>query len=479
MIAFLAVTLPLTLYLAFPSGAWNFDGVACAAALELGDSYFYFHGNHLLYGFFGFGIWRLVLNPMGIHRALPALQLFTSLLSAAGLYPLFQVVRQQLSDDFSALWVVLAVSVTAVFWVWSLEAQVYALGFLGIAWATYFLFQPPSSEKWVWVGGSHALAILGHVLHGVWIIPCLYWLWQENAADPQARQGYLFRYLLTLMGGVLSLYLLVIAVVILPHQPQTQSLWHWLLGSAALTPDRHFAWHWAGRRAPFLWASTSLRVLWGSFWPYARSTSRTLWLLTGASALGWGGVLLCSGRESKTLPWRFSFLWILAYGLFLWTWEPRTECYRMSEIIPLAIALSLGAQQIRRRVIQKLVLSGIFVSTLLVNFYTRISPMHQTEKNALFMEVSELAAQTPENSIYLTLGGSPWIYLLYFTGRQAFDLHRAAREPDAFWKDLARQRGQRPVLISTAALEDERVKPWLSSFKCYPLAKGLPWQQLQ
>ena len=50
---------------------WNFDGVACAAALELGNPIYYFHANHLLYGFFGALFWKAV-QPLHVDRALPA-----------------------------------------------------------------------------------------------------------------------------------------------------------------------------------------------------------------------------------------------------------------------------------------------------------------------------------------------------------------------------------------------------------------------
>jgi hypothetical protein len=134
LIPFLAFILPLGLYVAFPSTMWNFDGVACAAALELGNPVFYFHSNHLLYGFLGVGFWKLT-SLMGLHRALPALQLFTSLLSVGGLLGVYQCILRLLQDRWLALGIVLSVSVTAVLWVWSVEAQVYALGFLGICWA--------------------------------------------------------------------------------------------------------------------------------------------------------------------------------------------------------------------------------------------------------------------------------------------------------------------------------------------------------
>src|SRR5260221_1232384 len=124
MISFLAFSLPLALYWAYPSALWNFDGVACAAALELGNPFYLFHANHLLYGFLGYGFWKLIGSPLGLIRALPALQFFTSLLAALGLLGLYRLLLALLKNNVSALLLTCGLSVTAAFWVWSVEAQV-------------------------------------------------------------------------------------------------------------------------------------------------------------------------------------------------------------------------------------------------------------------------------------------------------------------------------------------------------------------
>ena len=61
-------------YLCFHSYFLNFDGVACAMAVEIGDFKHLVHGNHLAYGLVGwafFSLWRL-LGYQG--QALLALQ---------------------------------------------------------------------------------------------------------------------------------------------------------------------------------------------------------------------------------------------------------------------------------------------------------------------------------------------------------------------------------------------------------------------
>ena len=82
------------LYLAFRSLYFNFDGVACAIAVELSDFKHLVHGNHLAYGVVGWLFNRawLVLGYKG--PALLALQILDGLLGAAGAAVLASHVRR-------------------------------------------------------------------------------------------------------------------------------------------------------------------------------------------------------------------------------------------------------------------------------------------------------------------------------------------------------------------------------------------------
>src|SRR5208282_1543256 len=77
---FLAAAL---LYLCFPAARYNFDGVAAAIAVELGDFRHLLHGNHLAYGFLGY-LFFDVIGLFGIPLpSILCLQIFSSLLGAA------------------------------------------------------------------------------------------------------------------------------------------------------------------------------------------------------------------------------------------------------------------------------------------------------------------------------------------------------------------------------------------------------------
>jgi hypothetical protein len=457
---------------------WNFDGVACAAALELGNPVYYFHADHLLYGFVGMLFWK-GFSFFGLHRALPALQLLTTFLSVGGLVGLYYLLEFILADGGAALLTTLWVGVTAVVWVWSLEAQVYALGFLAIAWTTWKLIQPGAAKKWLWVGFGQALAVLGHVLHILWVVPALYWLSAETLPPQAKRFRNLYHYLGALALGVGIPYLLVLGLVIIPHHPYWLWVKTWLLGSAALTLDRTFQWHAAGWVGPWLWAKTTLRFFWGSFWPYAQTPiSRSDQLLTATSGLGVLTLLGLSLRRRHQTLWVFSLLWLLAYGAFLSTWEPLTECYRMSDAVPIALLAALGLQSLNQRKVRWGLLGLLGATTLIVNLGTRIRPMNQADNNTAYTEITKLTRATPEQSLYLTPGGLSYIYLLYFAGRSAWNLPFVSAHNPSWKSEVARHHRFEPVYIQCSAI-GEATQPWTSSYQLVPVGQNLPWMRLQ
>ena len=415
---------------------WNFDGVACAAALELGNPLYFFHANHLLYGFLGYGFWKLLGLPLGLVRVLPALQVFTSLLASLGLVGVYRLNLSLLKNQMSALLLTLALSVTAAFWVWSIEAQVYTLGFFPLAWATYVLLEYVGAHKYIWVGLLHAAAILGHMMHFLWVVPALYWMWDH----PNAIR----RYLKVLFLATTIPYVLVLAYVIAPRRDVAHIL-IWLKGSAGLTSDRSWAWHFPGKTGPWIWLKSTVPALWGNFWPYGDIQVTTgLVILAAISILVFLTCLLRSWTKRHEKEWKFSCLWLAVYGLFLSTWEPSTLCYRMTDIIPFGILLALGLKAWRAPS-QIFFASLFFGSTLVLNLYSRILPMHDISRNRVYQDTLSLSKISSPNSLYITSGGLPWIYLLYFTGRTAWNA--GSFRPDSLTEEITRQKRSRPVYV--------------------------------
>jgi len=433
---------------------WNFDGVACAAALELGRPFFFFHADHLVYGFMGYLFWNGVALPLGMSRALPALQLLTSLFSALGLVALYRLFNDLLQDKIVALLLTLSMSVTAVFWVWSIEAQVYSLGFLALAWATVVLCAGQSPNKSIWVGLLHGAAVLGHLMHVLWMIPALYWMWDDSRANAESMTKTFFQYGVALGSSIVIPYAWVLARVIVPGHDRTHILF-WLRGSAGLSPDRSWQWHFAGWSAPWVWLKSSASIFWGCLWPYdSVAITRSLWILFAFSALVVLALIARGVARTSEKMIRFCLLWVAVYGIFLWTWEPATLCYRMIDVIPLGIVMAVGLKTYSKPT-QLFMTVFLLASLLMINAVSLAGPMHHSERNIRYQESLRLSKMTPVNSLYVTQDPMLWLYLLYFTGRTAWN--QSTTNAPILAAELERQKRVRPVYM----------------------LKGTTWQQLQ
>jgi hypothetical protein len=468
MSGFLAAAIPLAFYLAWPSTFWNFDGVACAAALELGNPVYFFHAQHLTYGFFGFLFWKL-LAPIGMTRALPALQIMNSFVAASALYFLWRLIKTLSGDAKLALILSSAAGVTAAFWVWSIEAQVYPLGVLGLAAASSALLAPDAKVRMKHIGFWHAFAVLGHVVHGLWIIPALYWIHREKLP--------LRPYLVTLIGIVGTAYGLVALFVLRPYQAGSAWFSHWVKGSLGLTADRSIAWHWPGWIGPWRWLHATPGVLWGTFWPYGGISIP--WAIHAVSVLSQillavFLVLLWCGRKKQPMI-SFAALWLGVYALFFFTWEPETLCYRVTDILPFSLLVMMGLLAVHHRGLRLALAGSWMASLMLVNGWTLAIPMHHSERNHVYQQTVALARMTPDQSLYLTNGGLTWIYLLYFTGRSAWNVQNLSIEEfDSRWSTLT----PRPALyVASGVLRDSQAAPWLERHHLKVIPE-LPWLEV-
>jgi hypothetical protein len=468
MIGLLAAVIPLAFYLGYPSTYWNFDGVACAAALELGNPVYFFHAQHLLYGFLGFLVWKLLL-PLGLARALPALQIFSSLLSATALYVLWRLLVSLSNDEWLALLLTCAAGFSAVFWTWSTEAQVYPLGVLGLAMASYLLLAAPTSSRMKQVGIWHGVAVLGHLVHGLWIIPALYWIYKEKLPWRS--------YLAAFAGTVTLAYSAVAFFVLRPYHGHGPWLNHWLKGSLGLSADRSMAWHWPGWNGIFQWAQATPGVLWGTFWPYGELPfPRVLHAVTFISILLLMGLAFFYGRRSKLTPLAiFSGIWLGVYALFFSTWEPQTLCYRMTDLLPFTLLL-MSACLVWPRRRTRLALAGCWMLSLgVINFFARARPMHDSMNNPFYQQTITLAKTTPDHSLYMTSGGLMWIYMLYFTGRSTWNTHLLSLDEfDQRWSNLK----PRPSLYAASVLlQNPETASWLTRHHL-KIMPGLPWLEV-
>ncbi|MBI5200056.1 MAG: hypothetical protein HY925_00590, partial [Elusimicrobia bacterium] len=236
------------LYLAIPAARFNFDGVACAIAVQLGETRHLVHGNHVAYGALGW-VMHAFLGLFGYDGpAIASLQALSSLLGAAGVAGFCRLL---LNLGFSAPLAAAAaagMAVSRLYWTWSLEAQVYPLGAAFLTWAAAELCGP--SPRPFIAGVFHGGSILGHV--GNLMFAPAAW---SQLPDAGTRRRYAYG----LAGSTAAGYLVAILFFVRPRS--FFELRSWLLGSAALSVDRRFTWlgSWSVERFGY-WLRTTAEM---------------------------------------------------------------------------------------------------------------------------------------------------------------------------------------------------------------------------
>jgi hypothetical protein len=438
-------------YLCFHSTFYNFDGVACAIAVELGDFKHLTHGNHLAYGLAGWawtGLWRL----MGFKgQALLCLQTLDSILGGlgAGYFCRF-LLRRLKSSPGVAVGASVGLALSYAWWFWSLEAQVYVLGalFLILAADAAWAEEP---DPWL-TGFYNGAAVLGHVGNAMFLFCALYLL-----RRPGRTRRLWLRY-----GAALALTVLVsyTAVALLCVRPRSlEDCRVWLLGSAALSLDRSFIWFSAGttRQSIIDWLAMTLRIF-AEPASLSRPWSALGWLLCGAPLAAAAAGLWRWTRDAKA-----ALLWLAGYALLFRSWQPFTMVYRVTDLAALWLLIALWADATPRR---SRALAGWVLALGLFNGAFLILPQTDAARNAEYQEALQAARDTPEPA-WVVVNARDQVYIPYFAGRKPLLLRYYHGRPEALAQRLQELFSlDSPVFITGTTL---READWTTFFQNYDL----------
>lgn len=438
---YLTAAAAAALYLAVPAARYNFDGVACAIAVDLGDLKHLVHGNHLGYGIAGYGwfsLWRL-FGYSG--PALYSLQAFSSLLGAAAVGALTRLLLRLGARPGVAAAAALGCAVSEVYWTWSLEAQVYPLGALFLVLAAGEALR--EKPRPVVLGLLQAGAVLGHVGHMMFTPAALYAL--------RFRPRDVARYAGAAAAALFLAYGAAALFCVKPHSFEDVRVW--LLGSAALTLDKRFFWH-GGWSWPNVagWLSLSTR-LWGG----------------GACSAAAGCGLAAYGFRASTGARRraatMAALWLAGHALLFISWEPRTPVYRMSDLPALWLLIALGVEALPGRAALKTAALACAVAGLGAWNLARVAlPGGDPKSNEALQRVLRLAPSWPENA-WVVAGDQYQVYVPYFAHRRPIDPRYYRGDPrvlDARLKALAA--AGEPVFVLPGAVTPE----WRAWFQARP-----------
>jgi hypothetical protein len=445
----------LLLYLSFRSLFFNFDGVACAVAVELSDFKHLVHGNHLSYGALAW-LFDRAWRGLGYGgRAILPLQVLDGILGAAGAAVFCSLLRRSGRSERESILGAAALAVSQAWWFWSLEAQVYMLGalFAALAAREALAERPRPAVVGLWEAG----AVLGHVGH-LMALPALVWLLTRKKGTRS-----LTPFFAALAGATVTAYAAAGLLAVRPHSYEDLRLW--LLGSAALGVDRAFSWHWAsaGTALP-AWASMTLQI----FVDYSgrsgavRAAGAALAVLPLAAA-AWGAAR--GGREA-----RFWFFWLAGYALLFLNWEPGTIVYRVSDLLGLWALASLGLQRFSARARVGL-LAAWCAAACAFNLAVVIRPASLAANNADLAEANWTRAQVPDDAWVLATGRGA-IYLPYFEHLKTLNLRYYSDESALDARlDALRAAGQ-TAYVTDRTLESAGALPAVAAYGIEPAASG-------
>ncbi len=443
----------LLLNLSIRSVFFNFDGVACAIAVELSDFKHLVHGNHLAYGMIGWcfdRLWR-IFGYQG--QALLPLQTLDCVLGAAGAAVFASLLRRAGRGEREALLGAAALAVSHAWWFWSLEAQVYMLGALFIALtAREALSDKPRPAL---VGLWHAGAILGHVGHLMALPALAYVLTRKKNRDT------LPIYLTSSIVAVAVAYICAGLFAVRPSSFSEFKLW--LLGSAALGVDRAFSWH----SAPFShaiasWLKMSLRV-------FAEFSGRRGFAWSAGVVLAFLPIAAAArGAAEKGREAVFWLLWLAGYALLFMAWEPYTIVYRVTDLLALWALATLGLQAMP----QRLRLASLAVWTAAAfafNLVFVVRPASNPGNNPDLVEAEWTKTSAPPEA-WILAGGNSAVYVPYFAARRPINLRYYSDQSALFARLDALTKAGEAIYVSGRTLKDESLHARLARYGLKPAA---------
>ncbi|MBI5882032.1 MAG: hypothetical protein HZB91_02885 [Elusimicrobia bacterium] len=442
-------------YLSTRSHFFNFDGVACAIAVEISDWRHLTHGNHLGYGVVGALFFKLWQSVGYQGHSLFTLQVLDSLLGAASVGVFCSLLLGAGMGPLVAALASAGLALSYAWWFWSLEAQVYMLGslFLALAAREALSRQPSPVRTGLW----QALAILGHCGH-LMFAPAALYLLQGAHGSNRRRAWTAYGWALTL--PVLAAYALAGLFAVRPASLEEARVW--LLGSAALTMDKSFVWFggwtWVNLVA---WLKMSLRVF--SDFVETPAAYQAAGLLLASAPVAAAAVGAWQRRDRLT---RGALLWLAGYAVLYTSWQPATIVYRVSDLLAAWLLIACAAS---RPPWKAMLLASYVGAAGFFNWKALVEPWTHPARNQAYQAALWLNKAVPENGWVASLDLDQ-VYVPYFGMRKPLNIRYYHDRRDVLAERItALEKAGEPVFVTSKTL---LLGDWGAFFQSYGLAEA-------
>ena len=415
-------------YLLFPTKAYYWDGITFAQAIEdaSGPTVSLAHPNHLIYNFAGYFFYRLLRVFDADVRAITALQILNSLLSAACAAGLFVMLKNVLQSKYLSLCLALLFAFSATWWKFSTDANAYipSVFFLLVS---FYLVLPDRKARPLLVALSFFVAMCFHQLALVaYPVFALGVYLQDGSITIRRRVLNAIVFSAAAFGLIVAAYALVFYLA--TGSVEITRLLRW---TASYSPDADTRFDlWSN----FIYSLRGqVRLFFGGRFNQLRGLINPgvvllLALLAIAVLLLVFAVVLnvatlkrrlravrLSPRQKTVLL--LVLLWAVVYLVFLFFWLPQNTFYRLfywpALILLLGLALSAFPQTGYRRTFATALL---VTAVVLANFLFLIYPFSYVEKYPPLEFALQMKREwSPGTVIYYAAQNSDEGLVRYFT----------------------------------------------------------------
>ena len=413
------------IYLAYPTRVYYWDGIAFAQAIEDASSLnaSLVHPNHLIYNFAGYVFYKL-LRAFGFQvRAVTALQILNSLLSAGCAGVVFAILSDTLRSLHLSICLTLLFAFSATWWKFSTYANAYIPSVLFLA-ISFYLVLPNRKARPFLTAVTFFLSMAFHQL-AVLMFPVLaLGIYLQDSSLSLKRRALNVVYF-----SVVAIAFIAATYAYLFHLASGSLEFAKLLSwTSSYSPDADTKFNfWSNlqyslRGQVRLFFGGRFNLLRGLVNPLvvlliACLAGAVLWLIfqTLRALVGLrrkSGLALEPPQKTVLL---LSLLWTSMYLAFLFFWLPQNTFYRLFYLPGLILLLGLAFSSFKDKVARSWELAIFVLAVALVNFLFLIYPFSHVEKYPPLEFALQMNHEWPAGTvIYYSAGNADAGLVRYF-----------------------------------------------------------------
>ena len=455
------------IYLLFPTRVYYWDGIVFAQAIEdaaaLDPSLV--HPNHLIYNFAGYLFYKL-LRALGADvRAVTALQILNSLLSALCAGVLFSILRTTLRSFYFSICLALLFAFSATWWKFSTDANAYIPSVLFLL-ISFYLVLPDKKPRPLLTAFTFFLSMAFHQL-AVFVFPVL-----ALGVYLQDGPGTLQRQALNAVYFSVAAVVLIVAAYAGLFYLATGAfdLAKFIRWTVSYSPDADTKFR--------LWSNLQyslrghVRLFFGGRINSLRGLMNPaivvlLLCLVGSILFFIVNLLKNLRRPELLLQTRqktvllLSLLWAGVYIVFLFFWLPQNTFYRLFYLPALIIVLGLALASVKNTRAETRALAAFVIAAALANFLFLIYPSSHAEKYPPLAFALQMNREWPPGAVVFYRNENSDVSLVrYFTpGTRWMRMHlKFMDDPNAEMKKIYDEGGT--VWFETSTIDAFQSNPF-------------------